>query len=113
MQTFGYTLIAIAFALVLTAALNPIGMLARVLALAPLRRCGIYSYGMYVFYAPLHLFVGLPLLARFISTPSLAEALVYEVVAIATTFGMAAVSWHMYERHFLALKSRLAPLSAA
>lgn len=113
MQTFGYTLIALGFALVLVAALKPTGALARLLALAPLRRCGMYSYGMYVFYAPLHLFVGLPWLAKFIPTPSLAEALTYELVAIAATFGIAALSWHGYERHFLALKSRLAPLPAA
>jgi peptidoglycan/LPS O-acetylase OafA/YrhL len=109
MQTFGYTLIAFGFALVLVAALKPTGMSARILALAPLRRCGMYSYGMYVFYAPLHLFVGLPLLARFVPTPSLAEALAYELIAIAATFGVAAFSWHVYERHFLALKSRYAP----
>lgn len=113
MQTFGYTLVALGFALLLIGALPRNGLPARLLALAPLRRCGIYSYGMYVFYAPLHLFVGLPLLARLGTGPTLAQALAYEVLAIATTFGLAAISWHAYERRFLALKPRFAPLPAA
>ncbi|MEP6899791.1 MAG: acyltransferase [Rhodanobacter sp.] len=112
MQSFGYTLVALGFALLLVGALSRTGQPGRLLAWTPLRRCGIYSYGMYVFYAPLHLFVGLPLLARFAATPTLAQALAYEVVAVAVTFGLAALSWHAYERRFLALKSRLAPLPA-
>ncbi|HXS04133.1 MAG TPA: acyltransferase [Rhodanobacter sp.] len=110
MQAFGYTVIAVGFALLLVGALGRSGLAARALAWTPLRHCGIYSYGMYVFYAPLHLFVGLPLLATFAAAPTLAEALAYEVIAIAATFALGALSWHAYERHFLALKARLAPL---
>lgn len=110
MQAFGYTVIAVGFALLLVGALSRSGLAARLLAWRPLRHCGIYSYGMYVFYAPLHLFVGLPLLAKFAVVPTLAEALAYEVIAIAVTFALGALSWHAYERHFLALKARLAPL---
>lgn len=109
MQGFGYTLIALGFAVLLISALPRHGLPARVLAWAPLRRCGIYSYGMYVFYAPLHLFVGLPLLAK-LGAPTLAVAVAYVVGAIVVTFGLGALSWHAYERHFLAMKSRLAPL---
>lgn len=110
MQAFGYTVIALGFGLLLVGALNRSGRAARLLAWAPLRRCGIYSYGMYVFYAPLHLFIGLPLLATLADTPSLGAVLAYEVIAIAATFALGALSWHAYERHFLALKARLAPL---
>lgn len=110
MQAFGYTVIALGFALLLVGALGRSGLAARLLAWAPLRRCGIYSYGMYVFYAPLHLFIGLPLLATLLAAPTLSEALAYEVMAIAVTFALGALSWHVYERHFLALKARLAPL---
>jgi peptidoglycan/LPS O-acetylase OafA/YrhL len=109
MQTFGYTLIALGFALVLMGALNRRSLPGRLLAWTPLCRCGTYSYGMYVFYAPLHLFVGLPLLTKLGAAPTLMEALAYEAAAIATTFGLAAISWHLYERRFLALKARLAP----
>ncbi len=110
MQAFGYTVIALGFALLLVGALSRSGLAARVLGWAPLRHCGTYSYGMYVFYAPLHLFIGLPLLATLVAVPSLTEGLVYEVVGIAVTFLVGAISWHLYERHFLALKARLAPL---
>lgn len=110
MQTFGYTVIALGFALLLVGALNRSGLAARLLAWAPLRHCGIYSYGMYVFYAPLHLFVGLPLLAELATAPTLGETLAYEAIAIVVTFALGALSWHTYERHFLALKARLAPL---
>jgi peptidoglycan/LPS O-acetylase OafA/YrhL len=112
MQTVGYSVIATGFALILIAAVNRRGLPGRLLAWPPLRRCGTYSYGMYVFYAPLHLFVGLPLLASIGSPPTLTVAMFYQVVAIAVTFVLAAISWHLYESRFLALKSRLAPLPA-
>lgn len=110
MQDLGYTLVALGFALTLVSTLSRDGLPARVLSWPPLRRCGTYSYGMYVFYAPLHLFVGLPLLAELGGTTTLAMALAYEAAAIVATFGLGALSWHLYERHFLATKSRLAPL---
>ncbi len=113
MQAYGYTLIALGFGLLLIAALRADSAAARGLSFAPLRRCGLYSYAMYVFYAPLHLFVGLPILAHFGEGLGLAAALAYEAVAILVTFALAALSYHFYERRFLALKSRLAPLPHA
>ena len=113
MQIFGYPLIALGFALVLLAALRRESPTARVLGTPLLRRCGTYSYGMYVFYAPLHLFVGLPLLARLGHPPSFLEAVAYEVVAIGATFVLGALSYHVYEKRFLDLKARIAPVGAA
>ncbi|HEY0233393.1 MAG TPA: hypothetical protein VGC55_19250, partial [Dokdonella sp.] len=112
MQTLGYSLIALAFAAVLLGALAREAPPARWLSWAPLRRCGLYSYGMYVFYAPLHLFVGVPLMNRLGRAPTLTEAIVYEIAAGAATFAVAALSYHAYERRFLALKPRLAPMPA-
>jgi peptidoglycan/LPS O-acetylase OafA/YrhL len=113
MQAFGYTLIAASFGLLLCGALRP-GVLAQGLSCAPLRRSGLYSYGMYVFYAPLHLFVGLPLLAKIAGpSPGAMTASAYAVIAIAATFALAALSYHAYERRFLALKTRLAPLPSS
>lgn len=112
MQTFGYPLIALGFALVLLAALRQESPAARVLGTPLLRRCGTYSYGMYVFYAPLHLFVGLPLLARLGHPPSFVESVAYEAVAIAATFALGALSYHLYEKRFLDLKARVAPVGA-
>jgi peptidoglycan/LPS O-acetylase OafA/YrhL len=102
MQLYGYTVIALGFALVLVGALDG----SRILASKPLRRVGMYSYAMYVFHVPLHLFVGLPIVG---ADPSLPIALVYIVAMTAVTFGAAAVSYHFYERRFLLLKTRLAP----
>jgi peptidoglycan/LPS O-acetylase OafA/YrhL len=113
MQLVGYPIIACGFALLLLACLRGDAWPARLLSFAPLRRCGIYSYGMYVFYAPLHLFVGLPLLGRLQQAPTFVEAIGYEIAAIAATFALGAISYHFYEQHFLALKSRLAPVGAA
>ena len=113
MQAYGYTLIALGFGLLLIAALRVDAAPARWLGVAPLRRCGLYSYAMYVFYAPLHLFIGLPLLARLGAGIGLAGALAYEAVAILVTVTLAALSYHLYERRFLQLKSRLAPLPQA
>ena len=110
MQAYGYTVVALGFGLLLIASLRVDAVPARWLASAPLRRCGTYSYAMYVFYAPLHLLVGLPLLARFGHDGGPVVAAVYGGLAIAITFALAALSYHLYERRFLALKPRLAPL---
>jgi peptidoglycan/LPS O-acetylase OafA/YrhL/alpha-beta hydrolase superfamily lysophospholipase len=112
MQVFGYPLIALGFALMLLAALRHESPFARLLRLPLLRRCGTYSYGMYVFYAPLHLFVGLPLLARLGHPPSFVEGVGYEAVAIVATFTLGALSYHLYEKRFLDLKARVAPVGA-
>jgi peptidoglycan/LPS O-acetylase OafA/YrhL len=109
MQTGGYTLIALGFAILLVAALPMDGRPARIFAFAPLRRIGMYSYGMYVFHAPLHLYVGLPLLERIAPTPGSAAGLVYALAATIATFAAAALSYHLYERWFLSLKKVLAP----
>jgi peptidoglycan/LPS O-acetylase OafA/YrhL len=108
MQFTGYTIIAFGFAVVLVGAMAPTS---RFFAWAPLRTIGTYSYAMYVFYAPLHLLVGLPLLARIGAAPSIAWALAYVAAASLATFCLAALSYHFYERYFLALKPRLAPLA--
>jgi peptidoglycan/LPS O-acetylase OafA/YrhL len=66
---------------------------------------------MYVFHAPLHLFVGLPLLDRYCGGHALGLPLAigYAVAATVATFILAAISFHIYERRFLLLKDRLAP----
>jgi uncharacterized membrane protein YfcA len=44
--------------------------------------------------------------------PTLAEAILYEAGGILATFLTGFLSYHLYERHFLALKTRLAPVGA-
>ena len=102
MQYAGYTIIALGFALALVGALAG----SRLLTARPLRRVGMYSYGMYVFSVPLHLFIGIPIVGE---SPSLPIALAYLVAMTAVTFGAAAASYHLFERRFLALKARIAP----
>jgi peptidoglycan/LPS O-acetylase OafA/YrhL len=109
MQIDGYTLLALGFAVLLVGALPPHGTPARILSWAPLRRIGTYSYGMYVFHAPLHILVGLPLLERMQWKQGSAFAAAYMIGATLVTFGLAAVSYHLFERRFLALKQRFAP----
>lgn len=113
MQDVGYSLVAFGFALLLLATLTPSALPARLLDSAFLRRCGTYSYGMYVFYAPLHILVGAPLLDHYTDGERFTSGLLYEVVAIGVTFCLAALSYRLYEVRFLALKSRFAPVRAA
>ena len=75
---------------------------------------GTYSYGIYIFHALL-----LPLYRRVIDVDalatllhsSLAAALVFTAIVVAATTAIAALSWHLFERRFLALKDRWAPTS--
>jgi peptidoglycan/LPS O-acetylase OafA/YrhL len=111
-QTAGYTLFAVAFAAIVVAvALRGEGGRRGVLASAPLRAVGRYSYAMYIFHTPLHLLVGLPLLVRITdgAAPSLPLALGYAAGAAAATFVAGAISYAVVERPFLRLKDRLAP----
>jgi peptidoglycan/LPS O-acetylase OafA/YrhL len=79
-----------------------------------LRFFGKYSYAMYVFQLPL-----IPLLAPLITPEGVcsrlqsvfAGRLVYIGVMTTITTGAAVLSWHLYEKHFLRLKSRFSPSS--
>jgi peptidoglycan/LPS O-acetylase OafA/YrhL len=72
-----------------------------------LRFFGKYSYAMYVFQYPL-----IPILAPILSVKLLTKALgnesiarvAYIVLMIGITTAVAIASWHLYEKHFLALK---------
>ncbi len=112
MQTSGYTIIAIGFALILVAALPPRRLPARLLGFAPLRAVGLYSYGMYVFHAPLHVYVGLPILEAINPTYGTATGVIYALVLGLVTLGLAMLSYHLFEVRFLRLKPKLAPLNA-
>lgn len=106
MQWFGYTIIALGFAGMIVAILQSSSFSSRLLAWRPLRSVGTYSYAMYVFYAPLHLLIGLPLLGRLPFSPGILVTLIYTLIMTAITYGLGALSYHLYERRFLVLKSR-------
>jgi peptidoglycan/LPS O-acetylase OafA/YrhL len=112
-QTVGYTVLSLAFALViLLAALPTTGFLRavmRFLACMPLRLVGRYSYGMYVFHLPLHVFFGMAVLHRIAPNPTAAQELIYTAVMIVASFLLAALSYELFERRFLSLKRKLMP----
>ncbi len=112
-QTIGYTLLSLTFALfILLAALPATGaiqMLMQALSCTPLRLVGRYSYGMYIFHLPLHVFIGGPLMLRLVPQPNAWQAIAYTVVMMGITFLLAALSYELFERRFLELKRRLMP----
>jgi len=82
------------------------GLPGQILELAPVRYLGKISYGIYLYQG----FVPLLLSSSFgyfaIST-SLAPSGWFFVLASMVTLGLASVSWHLYEKHWNALKGRL------
>jgi peptidoglycan/LPS O-acetylase OafA/YrhL len=85
----------------------------RLLSSTPLRLIGRYSYGMYVFHLPLHTFFGLVVLHSLVGVATPAEGLVYVIVITALSFGLAALSYELFEKRFLRLKLRLMPQPVA
>jgi peptidoglycan/LPS O-acetylase OafA/YrhL len=109
-QTIGYSILAWCSVVVLVLGVLAQargGRLAALLSPAPLRSLGKYSYAMYIFHVPIHHQLGVRLLARFGQThPPLAVTLVYCAAMSAVTYAAAVVSYHVYEKRFLALKRR-------
>ena len=100
----------------LLAVIEPPGALfRRGLETATLRTIGKYSYGLYVFHWPLgRLWVDQ--LGKWLERPHgspLGQATVFQgvyfVLAAASSFLMAWLSWHLYEKHFLRLKRYFVP----
>jgi peptidoglycan/LPS O-acetylase OafA/YrhL len=108
-QVFGYSILALAFLVLLVSAVlaqarSP--RLASVLGPGPLRAVGKYSYAMYVLHPLVHHWIGLPLMQRLgIAQPDTLAILGYFLGMSAVTFGLAMVSYHLLEKHFLRLKS--------
>lgn len=123
-QTVGYLMLSIAFALWI------LGLACRELSTTPadpplrgqgwlrwtwLRRCGRYSYAMYLLHVPLAVAIGRPLLAllrpdhaaRSALQPGALSAL-YVAGMMLLTYGLAWCSYHGLERHLLARKPRYA-----
>jgi peptidoglycan/LPS O-acetylase OafA/YrhL len=109
-QTIGYSILAgCATVLLVLGVLAQArgGRLAALLAPAPLRSFGKYSYGMYVFHVIIHHELGVPLLARLGQEhPTVGVTLAYFVAMSAVTYVVALASYHLWEKHFLALKRR-------
>jgi peptidoglycan/LPS O-acetylase OafA/YrhL len=95
----GFTLIAVAFAIMIAALLETSWSLRRVLTLAPLRSMGRVSYGLYIWHLPVWFAV-----AR--ATQGWSDPARFTLAIVLTALPVA-LSWHLVERPFLRLKDRL------
>ena len=119
-QTIGYSALAAASTLLVIAAAaadatRDASGWPGVLRHSALRSVGRYSYAMYVLHVPLHLLVGVPLLARLghADTRDPLVALIYIVVGTLVSYGVAALSYHAFEVHFLRMKGHLGRTAVA
>jgi peptidoglycan/LPS O-acetylase OafA/YrhL len=107
MQSVGYTIAAIGFgALVVLATAG--GWLQRICETRLLRAFGKVSYSIYIFHVPLHgalwLLFGFAPLLWWVPYPLL-RLLPFLVVGPLACLGLGLLSWNLFEKHFLALKS--------
>ena len=118
-QTLGYSLLAVVFALVVAAAAcggarkgggARAPLWHRVLSMPVLRRFGYYSYAMYLIHQPMHALGGLRLMESLglKTTDSLLVSLAYTLPMVLLTLALGAISYHLLERHLLALRPVLA-----
>jgi peptidoglycan/LPS O-acetylase OafA/YrhL len=104
----GQTLLAAAFALlVVSLGSIPRGTfghaLRRLLEMRWLRRVGRYSFAMYVFHLPIIVVLGTPVHEALVFAGS-ATPLLYVLAFIGLSFLAGLASYHLLEKHFLALK---------
>ena len=97
-QVIGFSALALGFAAIVLRASRGV----RWLEHPVLMRLGRYSYGIYIFHALM-----LPGLRAHWKPPANAGgALAFTFVIVAASTALAAFSWHVFERRFLALKDR-------
>jgi peptidoglycan/LPS O-acetylase OafA/YrhL len=114
-QIFGYSLLALCCAtLVTTSAEARDTVLARILGWGPLRSCGKYSYAIYIFHQLIHKLFGEPWMAsKFGSQPPALAVYAYSLTIGLVSFCAAFLSYHLLEKHFLALKHLFVARTAA
>jgi peptidoglycan/LPS O-acetylase OafA/YrhL len=115
MQLAGHSVLAVFFTLLLVFAVNgELGQtrVARALSHPLLRWLGRYSYAIYVIHQPVVNALR-PVFHPSLVNPSFPVAAAgffgYLAVVAATSIAGAVVSWHLFEKRFLALKDALAP----
>jgi peptidoglycan/LPS O-acetylase OafA/YrhL len=109
MQTAGYTALALGYAAVVAlAAGDPAdSRLARFFSCSALRMLGRYSYALYLFHVPVRRFIRdeyFPVASfpTWLGSPLPGQLLFY-IAATAPALALAWISWHLYERQWLAL----------
>jgi peptidoglycan/LPS O-acetylase OafA/YrhL len=110
-ESLGYTCLGVFFSLLLLACLIGTNTVNRgwqkFLSLAPLRAIGKYSFAIYVFHFPLQLYA-----ERFLPPPEQRTGwlgMEFLVGIGLVTYIAAFLSYHLYEKHFLKLKSWFTP----
>jgi peptidoglycan/LPS O-acetylase OafA/YrhL len=111
-QVAGYSLLAIVFTLLIAVGVIEQaaggGRLSGALSSRPLRLFGKYSYAIYIFHLPVHTFVSKVMLADWLAYRGagryVAVQIGYALVMTALLLGLAVLSYHLFERHFLRLK---------
>ena len=108
MDTLGLTLLALAFGALLLKTFVTDGSwnspLQRFLSNRQLTTVGTYSYGMYVYHVPILYFSHAALTRFFPLDNNLWNTGILMIVVLAITFGVAKVSFDMFESRFLRLK---------
>jgi peptidoglycan/LPS O-acetylase OafA/YrhL len=118
-QIFGFTLLALCCATLVTSAAAGgeqarRTVVARVLCWAPLRSCGKYSYAIYVFHQLIHKLLGEPwMVSKFGGHPPALAVYAYSLTVGLVSFCAAFLSYHLIEKHFLALKHLFVARTAA
>ena len=117
-QTYGYTILAVVCAaLVLLVVLDHErgrGWLGAMFGNAVLRSFGTYSYGIYLFHQFINQLIGVPLIDRMLPRGiGIKAGIAYMLAVAAASYAIAFVSFHGYEKHFLALKRYFTPGTSA
>lgn len=114
-QVLGYTVLAVALTLALTAAACSDGSVSAAergpLRWPVLRKWGRYSYGIYIWHVPLSLLVGVPVLERFglAKSTNLGVSAMYVVLMSCLCYLAGILSYKLFEEHFLNLKKYFKP----
>lgn len=111
-QLVGYSLCALLFSCLLWLSVRAqsrrIGAF-RILDTAFLQSFGKYSYGIYLFHYPFTAYMADHSAARWVSASStgwVPKLLLWQAAGIAVCYAMGWLSFHLFEKHFLRLKSR-------
>lgn len=109
-----YPLLAVLFSCILLRTLQPGTFFSRLGSLGVLRFFGKYSYGMYIYHLLFFPLVGtlLPPLQRLLHSRTWG-GIVYVLVVLGLTTIVSVLSYQLYERHWLRLKSRFSYIRPA
>jgi peptidoglycan/LPS O-acetylase OafA/YrhL len=104
MQTVGFTTLAVTFVSLMVEAVTPGSRVGEIFRSRVLQFFGKYSYAMYLLHETLTLQVVPHIPEHWILPGEMGAQLTRLVASMAVTIALAWLSWHLWEKHFLALK---------